>query len=193
MQKSNVELLQLFPQSEKFAGRKESVATSHSPWHFIDMSLESVLKFFADYAPDLVVIETAESSATVVLAAAAHNVEPQQIAKTICLRVGEQVLLVVMSGTARLDNRKARDTFGGKPRMLEASDVVALTGHPVGGVCPFGLATPMEIFCDVSLRQFEEVVPAAGATNAAVRINTERMATLVGATWIDVCQTVAVG
>ena len=152
------------------------------------MSLETVSKFFAERAPDLTVIETAESSATVSLAAAAHNVAPEQIAKTICLRVGEKVLLVVMSGTARLDNRKARDVFGGKPRMLEAADVVALTGHPVGGVCPFGLATQMDIFCDISLRQFEEVVPAAGAINAAVRIAPYRMAELVQATWADVCQ-----
>src|ERR1700712_4368930 len=152
------------------------------------MSLESVSTFFAENAPDLVVIQTAESSATVALAAAAHGVDPDQIAKTICLRVGDKVLLVVMSGTARLDNRKARDVFGGKPRMLEAADVVALTGHPVGGVCPFGLATSMAIFCDVSLHRFEEVVPAAGAVNAAVRINPDRMATLVDANWVDVCQ-----
>lgn len=157
------------------------------------MSLEAVITFFAEHAPDLSVIETAESSATVDLAAAAHNVEPQQIAKTICLRIGEKVLLVVMSGTARLDNRKVRDSFGGKPRMLEAADVVALTGHPVGGVCPFGLATPMEIFCDISLQQFDEVVPAAGAINAAVRIEPNRMAQLVGASWVDVCQVAVTG
>lgn len=152
------------------------------------MSLETVATFFAKHAPDLTVIQTAESSATVSLAAVAHNVAPEQIAKTISLRVGEKVLLVVMSGTARLDNRKARETFGGKPRMLDAEDVVALTGHPVGGVCPFGLATQMDIFCDISLRQFAEVVPAAGAINAAVRIAPDRMADLVQATWVDVCQ-----
>lgn len=155
------------------------------------MSLETVSTFFAEHAPDLAIIQTAESSATVVMAAAAHGVAPEQIAKTICLRVGERVLLVVMSGTARLDNRKARDAFGGKPRMLEAADVVALTGHPVGGVCPFGLATPMDIFCDISLQQFDHVVPAAGAINAAVRIGPHRMAELVRAEWVDVCQMAA--
>lgn len=152
------------------------------------MTIETVRRFFADHASDLSIIETQESSATVALAAAAHGVEPQQIAKTICMRVGETVLLVVTSGTARLDNRKCRDTFGGKPRMLGAEDVVALTGHPVGGVCPFGLATPLPLYCDVSLRAFSEVLPAAGAINAAVRIAPERMAELVGAQWVDVCQ-----
>ena len=152
------------------------------------MSLESVRAFFAEHAPDITVIVTTESSATVPLAAAAHGVEPGQIAKTICLAVGERVVLVVASGTARLDNRKLRDAFGGKGRMLAPERVEELTGHPVGGVCPFGLATPLPVYCDVSLRRYAEVLPAAGATNAAVRIGTERLADLVGAAWIDVCQ-----
>ena len=152
------------------------------------MSLESVRAFFAEHAPDIEVIVTEQSSATVDLAAQAHGVEPAQIAKTICLRVGEKPMLVVAKGTARLDNRKFKDSFGGKPRMLGADEVVALTSHPVGGVCPFGLPEPLPIYCDVSLRAFDEVVPAAGATNAAVRIAPERLASLTQAQWIDVCQ-----
>jgi prolyl-tRNA editing enzyme YbaK/EbsC (Cys-tRNA(Pro) deacylase) len=152
------------------------------------MSLESVRAFFAANAPDITVIVTEQSSATVDLAAAAHGVEPDQIAKTICLRVGETVMLVVAKGTARLDNRKFKDAFGGKPRMLSADEVVETTSHPVGGVCPFGLPSPLPIYCDVSLKAFDEVVPAAGATNAAVRISTNRLAELTGAQWVDVCQ-----
>ena len=152
------------------------------------MSIESVRAFFQANAPEIEIIETPESSATVALAAAAHGVAPEQIAKTICLRVGETVLLVVASGTARLDNRKFKDRFGGKGRMLDAEEVVSMTSHPVGGVCPFGLPTPLPVYCDESLRQFAEVVPAAGATNAAVRITPERMATLTGAEWVDVCK-----
>jgi len=71
--------------------------------------------------------------------------------------------------------------------MLGAEEVVTLTGHPVGGVCPFGLATPLPIYCDVSLRAFDEVLPAAGSTNSAMRINPARMAELVNAEWVDVC------
>ena len=152
------------------------------------MSIESVRAFFQANAPEIEIIETPESSATVALAAAAHGVAPEQIAKTICLRVGDTVLLVVASGTARLDNRKFKDRFGGKGRMLDAEEVVAITSHPVGGVCPFGLPTPLPVYCDESLRQFAEVVPAAGATNAAVRITPERMAALTGAEWVDVCK-----
>jgi prolyl-tRNA editing enzyme YbaK/EbsC (Cys-tRNA(Pro) deacylase) len=152
------------------------------------MSLESVRQYFRDHAPDLSVIVTEASSATVMLAAEAHGVEPDQIAKTICLRIGEDVVLVVTAGTKRLDNRKFKDRFGVKPRMLDAEGVVEATSHPVGGVCPFGLPAPLKIYCDVSLKAWDEVVPAGGATNAAVRIAPQRMAELVAAEWADLCQ-----
>lgn len=152
------------------------------------MSLDSVRAFFAEKAPEIEVIVTGQSSATVPLAAEAHGVKPEQIAKTICLRVGDETMLVVACGTARLDNRKFKDRFGGKPRMLGAEEVTAATSHPVGGVCPFGLPAPLPIYCDVSLRSFAEVVPAAGATNAAVRLSPARMAELTNAQWVDVCQ-----
>ncbi|MER8388439.1 YbaK/EbsC family protein [Mesorhizobium sp. M0166] len=152
------------------------------------MSLESVRAFFAAHAPDIDVIVTEASSATVPLAAEAHGVAPAQIAKTICLRAGDQTMLIVAGGVSRLDNRKFKDRFGGKARMLDAEQVFAATGHPVGGVCPFGLPSPLPVYCDISLRAFDEVVPAAGATNAAVRLSPQRMAELVGAEWVDVCQ-----
>ncbi len=154
----------------------------------LPMSLESVRTFFAEHAQDVKIIVTEASSATVALAAEAHGVTPAQIAKTICLRVGDDTMLVVTSGTARLDNRKFKDRMGGKPRMLGGDEVLAATSHPPGGVCPFGLPAPLPIYCDLSLKPFDEVVPAAGATNAAVRIAPQRMAELVGAEWVDVCQ-----
>lgn len=153
------------------------------------MSLESVRQFVAARAPDIAVIVTEASSATVPEAAAAHGVTPAQIAKTLSLRVGGKVFLVVTAGTARLDNRKAKDAFGGKVSMLETHEVEVLTGHPVGGVCPFGLATPLQVYCDVSLKAFDIVVPAAGSPNSALRIAPERMAALVDAQWVDVCKT----
>jgi prolyl-tRNA editing enzyme YbaK/EbsC (Cys-tRNA(Pro) deacylase) len=152
------------------------------------MSLESIRAFFRAKAPDIAIIETDASSSTVELAAQAHGVEPAQIAKTICLSIGDKVLLVVASGTARLDNRKIKDVLGGKGRMLGADEVLALTSHPVGGVCPFGLPAPLPVYCDISLRRFTEVVPAAGSTNAAVKIATERLAALTDAAWVDVCR-----
>ena len=134
------------------------------------MSLESVRAFFNTNAPDLSIIELATSTATVALAAQAHGVEPGQIAKTLAFRVGERNVLLVARGDARIDNKKIKLALGSKAKMLDADTVVALTSHPVGGVCPFGLATDLPVYCDVSLKDFTEVMPAAGATHTAVRI-----------------------
>lgn len=152
------------------------------------MSLESVRTFFATKAPDIDVIELASSTATVTLAAEAHGVEPGQIAKTLAFRIGERHVLIVASGDARIDNRKMREVFDAKAKMLDAETVLELTGHPVGGVCPFGLATPLPVYCDESLRAYDEVLPAAGATHSAVPIAPARLATLTEAEWIDVCK-----
>lgn len=153
------------------------------------MSLESVRAFLAEQAPDLDILETPSSTATVAMAASEHGVLPAQIAKTLALMVGERPLLLVTAGDARLDNAKARAVFGGKVKMMTAEEVVALTGHPIGGVCPFGLATALTVHCDVSLRAFDVVIPAAGSPNSAVRLSPGRMADLADAQWVDVCRT----
>jgi prolyl-tRNA editing enzyme YbaK/EbsC (Cys-tRNA(Pro) deacylase) len=152
------------------------------------MSLQSVRAFFAENAPDISVIESPISSATVMLAAEAYGVEPGRIAKTLSLRIGERVILIVASGTSRMDNKKVKTQFGGKPKMLGLEEVAEITGHEVGGVCPFGLKSPLPIYCDVSLKAFDEVVPAAGSTHSAVRITPDRMAELTAAEWVDVCE-----
>lgn len=151
------------------------------------MTVESVRAFLAQHAPDISVIELDASTATVELAAQGHGVAPAQIAKTLSLRIKDRTLLIVTSGTARLNNRKIKDVLGGKPRMLSPDEVVAATGHPVGGVCPFGLPSPLPVYCDVSLKAFDEVVPAAGSINSALRISPARLAQLVNAEWVDVC------
>lgn len=152
------------------------------------MSVASVKAFFALHAPEIEVIELDVSTATVELAASGHGVAPEQIAKTLAIRVDEEIVLLATKGTARLDNKKFKARFAAKPRMLPLDEVELETGHPVGGVCPFGLAKPLRVFCDVSLQPFDEVVPAAGGVNAAVKISPTRMAELTGAEWIDVCQ-----
>ena len=151
------------------------------------MSLQSVRAFLEEHAPDIEILIHDGSTATVAEAAAAHGVPPAAIAKTLSLTVGGKPLLLVTGGIARLDNRKAKDFFGGKVSMLGPEDVLALTGHPVGGVCPFGLPTPLQVYCDISLKAYPEVVPAAGSTNSAIRIAPERLAELANASWIDVC------
>jgi prolyl-tRNA editing enzyme YbaK/EbsC (Cys-tRNA(Pro) deacylase) len=152
------------------------------------MSLESVRQFFAEHAPEIEIIELAESTATVGMAARAHGVTPGEIAKTLSLKVKNDVVLIVTRGDARLDNRKLKAALGAKARMLSVDEVINWTGHPVGGVCPFGLENPLTVYCDVSLRSFDEVLPAAGAIHSAVRISPQQMAELTNARWIDVCE-----
>lgn len=151
------------------------------------MSEASVRAFFADHAPDVAIIDQGVSTATVIEAAAALGVEPARIAKTLSLRVGDQVALVCTRGDARLSNGKAKAALGAKPRMLGAHEVEEITGHPVGGVCPFGLPSPLPVYCDVSLKDFATVFPAAGSRMASVELSPDRLAILTGAQWIDIC------
>lgn len=152
------------------------------------MSLESVRAWLAEHAPDLPLIEVAESTATVETAARALGVEPGRIAKTLAVRVQDNVFLLVARGDARLDNGKTKAEFRARPRMLGAEETLALTGHPIGGVCPFGLATRLPVYCDVSLRDFDLVYPAAGSLNSSVEVAPQRLFELVGERWVDLCR-----
>jgi prolyl-tRNA editing enzyme YbaK/EbsC (Cys-tRNA(Pro) deacylase) len=151
------------------------------------MSQQSVRAFFASRNLNLPIIELEVSTATVALAAEAHGVEPGRIAKTLAFRLGDgRAIVLVARGDARIDNRKFKTVFG-KGRMLPPDAVVALTGHPVGGVCPFGLAQPLPVYLDRSLRDFDEVLPAAGAVHTAVRMSPALLAEVTAGEWVDVC------
>ena len=152
------------------------------------MSLESVKAWLAAKAPDLRLIEADGTTATVDTAAAALGVEPGRIAKTLAVRAGEHLFLLCARGNARLDNRKCKDEFGTRPRMLGAEETLELTGHPVGGVCPFGLKTPLPVYLDVSLKAFDVVYPAGGSLNTSVEVPTQRLFELVAERWVDLCR-----
>ncbi len=152
------------------------------------MSLESVRAWLTANAPDLRLIETQESTATVESAARALGVEPGRIAKTLAVRAGDRLFLLVARGDSRLDNRKCKDELGARPRMLGAEETLELTGHPVGGVCPFGLKTPLPIYLDRSLQNFDVVFPAGGSLNTSVEIGVDRLFALVAERWVDLCR-----
>jgi len=152
------------------------------------MTVASVRAFFAAHQVDMPIIELQENTATVALAAQAHGVEPGRIAKTLAFRLADgKVFLLVARGDARIDNAKFKAAFG-KGKMLALDEVEALTGHPVGGVCPFGLATPLPVYLDRSLQAFDEVLPAAGSVTRALRISPQKMAELTQSQWVDACQ-----
>ena len=152
------------------------------------MSLESVRDWLEEHAPNLQIIEVKESTATVETAAKALGVEPGRIAKTLAIRAGDHLFLLVARGDARLDNRKCKDEFGARPRMLGAEETFELTGHPVGGVNPFGLKKPLPVYLDVSLQRFDVVYPAGGSLNTSVEVPTDRLFDLVADRWVDLCR-----
>ena len=152
------------------------------------MSLESVTHWLAANAADLRLIEVEDSTATVETAAKALGVEPGRIAKTLAVRAGDHLFLLVARGDARLDNRKCKDEFGTRPRMLGPEETLELTGHPVGGVCPFGLKNPLPVYLDVSLKAFGVVYPAAGSLNTSVEVQVQRLFDLVAERWVDLCR-----
>lgn len=151
------------------------------------MSVQAVSEFF-DTKQKEVSILTFEDTSTVAKAAEALGVTPGEIAKSLLLQVQEGFVMVLMAGDRRLDNRKFKDIFKAKPKMPQMEQVLEVTGHPVGGVCPFGLKTEIPVYLDESLREYAKVYPAAGAPNAAVELEVNELEELVSANWVDVSQ-----
>ena len=151
------------------------------------MSRESVRAWLAAHAPELRLIEGHASTATVADAAATLGVPPGRIAKTLAIRAGAETFLLVARGDARLSNAKCKAAFGARPRMLGPEETLTRTGHPVGGVCPFGLATALPIYLDMSLQDFETVYPAAGSRTSSLEVTPQRLFALVATRWVDLC------
>lgn len=151
------------------------------------MAIEAVREYLKQFGAADRIIELTESSATVDLAAQALGVEGARIAKTLAIRCGEKVVLVVMAGDAKIHNGKCKRTFGDKPRMMPAEETLAFTGHAVGGVCPFALAQDIPVYLDASLRRFTTVFPACGSSNSAIELTLDELERFSGAKeWVDV-------
>lgn len=153
------------------------------------MGVKEVKAEFAAKGINKEILTSDESTATVELAAAAFGTEPGEIAKSMALKLkdGSPIVVVVM-GTAKIDNRKFKERFGCKPSMLTAEEIPELTGHPLGGVSPFGLPDSVVLYLDESLKVHEDVYPAAGSRNNAVRFTIEELSEVTGAEWVDVCR-----
>ena len=153
------------------------------------MSIEKGRAYFRQFGMEERVLEFDVSSATVELAAKALGTAPERIAKTLSFKQGEGCILIVAAGDARIDNPKFKSRFAMKAKMLTPDEVLSLVGHPVGGVCPFGINEGVEVFLDESLRRFETVFPAVGSGNSAIELTIpelERYSNCAG--WVDVCK-----
>lgn len=153
------------------------------------MAIERVKDYFSKYNMEGRIQEFDVSSATVELAAAALNCEPKRIAKTLSFMAGEQPILIVTAGDAKIDNRKYKDKFGLKAKMLSPEEAETLVGHAVGGVCPFGINDGISVYLDESLKRFDTVFPACGSSNSAIELTLEELEKYSGfSEWVDVCK-----
>jgi len=150
------------------------------------MSIESVKKQFAEENLPLKVIEFDVSTATVELAAGALGVEPARIAKTMAIRLKDRDILLLSKGDLKLDNKKFKNEFKQKAKFIGFEEVSEVTGHPIGGVCPFGLEKPIQIYLDESLKDFDYVYPAGGGPNTAVKIDVDYLSEVTNGIWVDV-------
>lgn len=152
--------------------------------------IEKVKEYLKRFGMDGKIIELPVSSATVELAAKALSVEPCRIAKTLSFRAGDKVVLVVAAGDARIDNRKFKEFFGAKAKMLSADEAETLVGHAVGGVCPFAVNEGVGVYLDVSLKRFKTVFPACGSSNSAIELAPGELAEYASnfMGWADVCK-----
>ena len=152
------------------------------------MSIQHVRAYLRERGLEDRVREFDVSSATVDLAAQAVGCEPARIAKTLSFAHEGGALLLVCAGDAKVDNGKFKALFHHKASMLTPEQALSLTGHAVGGVCPFALPDGVPVYLDVSLRRFDTVYPAAGSANSAVRLSPEELSACTGAGWVDVCK-----
>lgn len=153
------------------------------------MSIAKVKEFFKAKGIDDKIQEFELSSATVALAAKALNCEEQRIAKTLSFHVGDDVILVVAAGDAKIDNAKYKAQFGTKAKMLSFEEVELLIGHAVGGVCPFAVNDGIKTYLDISLKRFTTVFPACGSSNSAIELTPDELEQYSNSIdWIDVCK-----
>lgn len=153
------------------------------------MAIENVREYLKKYNKDDNILELNTSSATVELAAQALNVEPARIAKTLALRKGDEIILLVAAGDAKIDNVKFKNEFKSKVKMLDADETFEWTGHKVGGVCPFGLKNDLPVYLDISLKRFNTVFPACGSSNSVIELTCEELNHLSSnQKWVDVCK-----
>lgn len=153
------------------------------------MSVDAVKAHLKKYGMQDRFMEFSVSSATVELAAAAIGCTPGEIAKTLAFYLNEGCLLIVAAGNTKIDNKKFKETFGVKAKMLQAQDVLPLTGHPVGGVCPFAAGEKAVVYLDESLKEFDFVYPACGAPNNCGRFTPQELEEITQCLgWVDVCK-----
>lgn len=153
------------------------------------MSIDNVRKYLTRFNREKDILEFPVSSATVQLAAEALNVIPARITKTLALKDGDGCMVIAVAGDGKIDNKKFKTEFGFKSKMLSPEETLEMTGHAVGGVCPFALPEGVKAYCDISMKRFDTVFPACGSSNSAIEVTCDELFEYSNAVkWIDICK-----
>lgn len=153
------------------------------------MSIDNVRKYLTQFNRENDILEFPVSSATVQLAAEALNVIPARITKTLALKDGDGCMVIAVAGDGKIDNKKFKTEFGFKAKMLSPEETLEMTGHAVGGVCPFALPEGIKAYCDISMKRFDTVFPACGSSNSAIEVTCDELFEYSNAVkWIDICK-----
>lgn len=153
------------------------------------MSIDNVRKYLTRFNIENDILEFPVSSATVQLAAEALNVIPARITKTLALKDGDGCMVIAVAGDGKIDNKKFKTEFGFKAKMLSPEETLEMTGHAVGGVCPFALPEGVKAYCDISMKRFDTVFPACGSSNSAIELTCDELFEYSNAVkWIDICK-----
>lgn len=153
------------------------------------MSIDNVRKYLTRFNRENDILEFPVSSATVQLAAEALDVIPARITKTLALKNGDGCMVIAVAGDGKIDNKKFKTEFGFKAKMLSPEETLEMTGHAVGGVCPFALPEGVKAYCDISMKRFDTVFPACGSSNSAIEVTCDELFEYSNAVkWIDICK-----
>ena len=153
------------------------------------MSVDKVREYLKQFGKDRDILEMKKSTATVELAAIALGTEEARIAKSLSFYYGEGAMVIVVAGDAKIDNKKYKEKFGFKAKMLAPEDTVNFTGHAIGGVCPFALPDNVTVYLDISMKRFETMFPACGSGNSAIELTLDELERISGSKeWVDVCK-----
>ena len=153
------------------------------------MSIDKVREYMKQFSRENDNMEFPDSSATVALAAEALNVIPARITKTLALKNGDGCMVIAVAGDGKIDNHKFKSEYGFKAKMLSPEETLEMTGHAIGGVCPFALPEGVKTYCDVSLKRFDTVFPACGSSNSAIEVTCDQLFEYSNAEkWVDICK-----
>lgn len=150
------------------------------------MSVEKARGFLKQHRLEDRIRVFEEGTETVEKAAEQVGCLPSEIAKSMAFEIDGRCILIVAAGDIRIDNKKYKEEFGKKAKMIKREDLIEKIGYPMGGVCPFNVNEDVEIYMDHSLKRFEKVYPAGGSEDSVIELSLQELERIIQPVkWVD--------